>query len=74
MKDNQEVLLRKGAFALCWLTEEFDATSESASDNAGGADLPDFWPGHLELGTDSRQVGFNGPGLDVMTHVDNVKA
>ncbi len=59
---------------MCRLTEEFDAASKGAGDNAGRTDFPNFRPVELELGADAGEVGFDRSRLDVVAHVNNVEA
>ena len=59
---------------ICQLTEEFDAASKGAGDDAGRTDFPNFRPVELKLRADAGEIGFDRLQLDVVAHVNDVEA
>ena len=56
------------------LTKQFNATGKCVGNNVRGVNFSDLWPIDLELSTDSRQVGLDRMGLDMVAHVNNIEA
>src|SRR6266436_1605989 len=56
------------------LKELWTSFPDATSDDAGRANFANFWPIDFKLSADSRQIGFDGMGLDVVAHVNNVEA